>query len=194
VVDAIVLAAGAGRRVGGPKALLTREGRTYLECVIETCRGGGCGRVWGVTRVDAPGIERELLRLGARPVLNPDPERGMFSSVVAALERIFAEADPATGFLLFPVDHPAVLPQTVASLLDAHCRQPGAGWIRPLHGGRGGHPIVVSRETARALAALDPDRRLRDALREGGATAASVTVADPGVLRNVNLPGDLAEP
>ncbi len=168
MIAAVVLGAGLGRRMGGlPKALLERDGLTYLERAARACREGGCDPVYAVTSPEAPGLEELALALGLRSLPNPDPERGMFSSVVEGLGEALAATPPPEAFLLFPVDHPLVASATVRALVAA--RDPaGAAWVRPVCAGRGGHPIVVERVCAERLAALDPRLTLREALRAAG--------------------------
>ncbi len=191
MVTAVVLAAGAGRRMGGrPKALLTIDGETFLERVAQTCRDGGAKVLVVVTRAEPPEISRIARSLGATVVENPEPDRGMFSSVTLGLEAALRD-DPG-GILVFPVDHPRVLPATVAALVRALPDRPPRTWLRPAHDGRGGHPILVDRETTAALAALDSDTTLRDALHGLGLTPHSIPVDDPGIRANLNRPEDLA--
>lgn len=181
-IGAVILAAGAGRRMGGvPKALLEIEGRTFLDRAVETSRLAGADPV---VVVAAPGVD-----LGLDALVNPDPARGMFSSVQIGIDALLAIG--VDGVLIFPVDHPHVAVDTVRALLDA---SQGAGWTRPVHHGRAGHPIVIGRDAARALLDADPGAQLREALRAAGFTPRDVVVDDPGVVSNVNEPRDLEPP
>jgi molybdenum cofactor cytidylyltransferase len=138
--------------------------------------------------------------------VNRQPERGMFSSVrlgiAAAIRSAGDDAAPGApaefapdaapaGLLLFPVDHPRVTAGTVAALVRALPEKPAATWLRPVHEGRGGHPILLDGATAIALLERDPDEPLRDALRGLGLTPQDVPVDDPGILANLNRPEDL---
>ena len=231
-MTAIILAAGAGRRMGGrPKALLALDGATFLEHVVRTCREAGAARIVVVTRAEPPEIGRLARSLDAVTVVNRQPERGMFSSVrlgiAAAIRsaglddapdspaapdspvRAAVRGSPAvpaaapdshpapspapapTGLLLFPVDHPRVTAGTVAALVRALPEKPAATWLRPVHEGRGGHPILLDGATAIALLERDPDEPLRDALRGLELTPHDVPVDDPGILANLNRPADL---
>lgn len=181
----VVLAAGAGRRMGDqPKALLVTAGESWLARAIRVCFEGGCAAVQVVGRPGVPAIDRIVAGTSARLVLNPDPERGMFTSVQEGL-RAALDANPHVHAVIFPVDHPSVQPQTVAALIVASAS--GAVAL-PTYGGADGHPIALDPPTARALLLLPPTMTLRDALAATGAAFVRVPVGDPGVLHNVNLP------
>ncbi|MBD0323762.1 MAG: NTP transferase domain-containing protein, partial [Aldersonia sp.] len=48
-VAGLLLAAGAGRRFGGPKALAERDGRAWVQIAIDVLRDGGCSQLYTVT-------------------------------------------------------------------------------------------------------------------------------------------------
>jgi nicotine blue oxidoreductase len=183
MVTAIILAAGAGRRMGGEgKALLQVNGRSALERVVAISRAGGCRNIITVLR---PGeIEVHCLadQLGTTILENPVPEEGMFSSVRRGLERVLSDPSPATGFLIYPVDHPFVRPETVQILLTALSRTSSLSWIQP---------IALDPEGARRLLEIPGPETLRNALRAANLDRIPVPVEDPGILRNLNTPQDL---
>jgi len=83
-IGAVILAAGAGTRLGGvAKALLTgADGRTFLARVVGTAHEAGTDDI--VVVVGPPfgdAVAAGARELGARVVVNPQPERGMASSV-----------------------------------------------------------------------------------------------------------------
>jgi CTP:molybdopterin cytidylyltransferase MocA len=192
---AIVLAAGAGRRLGGAaKALLAgADGETFLARIARTARAAGVGRA--VVVVGPP--HGEEIAAAARALeldvaTNGDPARGMASSVAvgftAAGSRAgYADAEVA---LLWPVDHPFVAPGTVQAVIAALVADGAAEAAIPTFDGRGGHPPAIRRALWAKLAACG---RLLDGARGvlHAARGARVAVDDPGVVRDVDEPEDL---
>lgn len=172
---AVILAAGAGSRLGGvAKALLVHDGKTFLERITALV-SGPCVVVVG------PPFRDEVARhaTGHLVVDNPDPSRGMASSVALG----FAALPDATHAFLWPVDHPFVLPSTVAAL------EATSGLSRPTYRGRGGHPPRIPCALWERFATCD---RVEGGARGVMSTLSviDVPVDDPGVVRDVDLPED----
>src|SRR5690606_13568610 len=119
-LGAVILAAGAGSRLGGvAKALLARrDGSTFLASVVASARAAGLADavvVVGPPHGDA--IAAHARELGCRIATNPAPERGMASSVAIGFGAL-GEGTCRAGWL-WPVDHPDVLPRTLRALAAA---------------------------------------------------------------------------
>jgi CTP:molybdopterin cytidylyltransferase MocA len=194
---AVILAAGAGTRLGGvAKALLeVAAGRTFLAAIAETMRAAGVAS--GVVVVGEPhaaAVGAEARRLGLEVATNPEPARGMASSVAtgftAAGSRAgFAGADVA---LLWPVDHPHVTAATIERVLAALAQAADPLAAIPTHAGRGGHPPAIRRALWPALAGCGASA---DGARGVLAAVATVRVPvdDAGVTRDVDEPADMAQ-
>lgn len=188
-LDAVILAAGAGSRLGGvAKALLVgTDRRTFLNRIIDTLDAVGVMRpivVVGAPFASAVGAAAE--GLGAAAIMNHDPARGMASSVAIGFSAL-AKASDADAAFLWPVDHPAVEVATLRGLIAALMHHDAA---RPVYNGRGGHPPLIARRVFDGLAACTNV--------EGGARTVlslantlDVVVDDPGVVRDIDTPGDL---
>ena len=130
---------------------------------------------------------------------NPRWRSGMLSSVQVGLRE--ARDFKPSGILVLPVDHPSVRVETIgaiASVLDlalAACRSPlerrrFAYAVVPRHRRRRGHPLALSPALAKSIAEDRDARDLSDAVRRHARLVGYLDVEDPGVLRNVNRPGD----
>lgn len=186
MTDVVVLAAGAGRRLGTvPKALLrVADGRSFLEVIAACARqGGASGVVVVLGPPHAPVIERAL-PAGVRAVVNSRPERGMLSSVQAG---IAALAPAVEAVLVWPVDLPYVKPETVRGLLAGAPDK----MVLPQHAGRGGHPLRIPRSCFAELAALAPALGLRGLMAAHPDRVSRLSVDDPGVLLDIDTPDDL---
>ncbi len=185
-IGAVVLAAGAGTRLGGvAKALLPVGADHFLGRVLATAAAAGVAPADAIVVVAPPFADAVAAAAGARGatvVHNPAPARGMASSVAlgfAALPSAIAAA------FLWPVDHPWVTAATLRALI-------ARGGGVPTYRGRRGHPPLVARALIDALAAAatHPDGA-RGVLR---GRLAAVEVDDPGVARDVDVPADLPAP
>lgn len=185
MIGAVVLAAGAGRRLGTVcKATLPIDGATFLEAVTRAGCAAGVDE-WLVV-VGPPHQEEscaEAARLGLPVVENPTPERGMGSSVAcgfaAAGARFAGEAA-----LLWPVDHPRVSASTIGAL----CALADVdGIVVPTFRGRGGHPPLVGRTVWPELAAADEaGEGARGVFRRQPGRVRRVPFDDPGVVADVD--------
>ena len=91
----IILSGGASRRMGTPKALLLIENETFLDRMIRLF-SEVCDPVIVVLGHNAEQIRSEIQRASQVSfVVNPDPERGMLSSLQCGLEALPAAADAA---------------------------------------------------------------------------------------------------
>ena len=88
----LVLAAGAGSRFGGGKLLATIGGRPVLQHVLDALAEAGVGESVVVLGRDAERIEAAIDWGGARRVVNPDPERGLSSSLQVGFDAIGPDA------------------------------------------------------------------------------------------------------
>lgn len=184
----LVLAGGAGRRVGGPKALLRLGPLSFAAHAAALLERPGVERVVLVLGHEAARVELEA-GLAARfgRVVNPDPGQGMLSSLLCGLDA--AERLGAGAVLVHPVDHPLVAPQTVDRVVAA--LQAGARVAVPSWDGRRGHPAGFARSAWEALRAAPPEQGARAVLREHPGWVEHVA-GDPGCLTGIDTPADLA--
>lgn len=182
---ALVLAAGAGSRMGGPKLFARVRGAAFSVHIGRALDGLGWRTVW-VLR--APQQADELAALLGRPpvfCVNPDPGGDMLSSVVTGLRAPAARL--ARVLCVWPVDFPLVSAETLTRLAD------GMGQVDavlPAHQGRTGNPLIVRRHVLCRWLSVMPHDGLRQAMREHPVRLNLVEVPDDGPLRNLNTTAD----
>lgn len=196
-VDAILLAAGAGRRLGLPKALLEVHGQWMLPRLVRSLRAGGCRQVVLVTRAE---LIAELAARGGtgadEVVVNASPDDGRSGSIQCGLEAVQGVVRRPDAVLIHPVDIPLLSADAVHQLIhgwrEAEDREGlAARLVTP--GGRGGHPLLLGAARLPALAALRPDQSLRELLHAAPkARLDLVRRGDPGPFLDVDTPEQLA--
>ncbi|MFH1533275.1 MAG: NTP transferase domain-containing protein [Pseudomonadota bacterium] len=178
--DAVILAAGRGRRMGGPKALLDLGGATLLELQLRALRGAAqiAVVVEGTPRI---GAWTPLPQKGRMYVANPRAEEGPFVSIQLGLEALGGDRP----VLIVPVDCPAP-PGAPALLLRT--ATPGFAWVAPTRDGRRGHPVLLTAAGRNAARNAGLGMTLRDLL--AATPGAEVPVDSPLVHCNLNTPSD----
>lgn len=187
---AVVPAAGASRRFGGVKLVADVAGEPLLQRTLRCLLEAGLERVLVVVSADRESLLRAAVPLLDEPrvcvVVNPEPDRGMFSSIQTGLAAI----DRSAPVLVLPADMPFVRAETVFALLSAHEHDRAAVSVAS-YAGKRGHPIVLPADVRARLVAQPPSTSLKDALLEMGVPWQEVPVDDPGVLRDVDVRQDL---
>jgi len=168
-VCGIVLAAGAGTRYGGPKALARGDdGIPWVVRVVETLIAAGCAPVFvvlGAQRADAA----ELVPPTATAVAAADWADGLSASVRAGLRA--ASTTTATAALLVPVDVPELTASACRRVIARGGPAPNA-LVQATYAGLVGHPVLIGRAFWRSLAEqVHGDRGAGPYLRAHGALA-----------------------
>jgi len=136
----VVLAAGAGRRFGGPKALArTPAGTPWVALAVRALREGGCGEI--LVALGAEADEAATLVPGDATIVRvADWESGMAASLRASLAR--AEAGSAPAAVVMPVDTPDASPAAIARLVR---RSAPDALAQAVYRGAPGHPVLLGR-------------------------------------------------
>lgn len=179
----LLLAAGAGSRMGRPKALVHDERGSWLQRAVAVLREGGCDPV--VVVLGAAPEAADLLPPGVRAVLAEDWVEGMGASLRAGLTALDASVEQVVVTL---VDLPDLVPAVVARVVAA-AETAGAGALaRAAYDGEPGHPVLIGRDHWRGVSAVAVgDRGARDYLRER--EVVRVECGDVGDDRDVDAPG-----
>ncbi|GLY94410.1 nucleotidyltransferase family protein [Actinoplanes sp. NBRC 103695] len=155
-IAGVVLAAGAGRRYGMPKALVSYDG----ELLVQRAAAVLSSLSSVVIVLGAAGDEVRKAAPSLDYVDNPDWDTGMGSSFRAGLAALSDRFDAA---MITLVDMPGVTPAAVTRI--ASFAGPSA-LVMGGYGDRRGHPVLLGRDHwAGASAAAVGDRGARDYLR-----------------------------
>jgi molybdenum cofactor cytidylyltransferase len=186
---AIVAAAGSAERFGGKKLLTLIDGEPLLDHTIRALLEGGVAEVIVVVGRDARAdLERDvnaLLDPRVRAVENPDPSRGMFSSIQEGVAQTQGDT-----ILVMPGDMPFVSPETVRAVIAAYERKPSI--VSPRYRGKRGHPVALPASLRDEIRATSPRATLHDVIHAHNDMRVDVDVEDRGIIRDVDRPEDLA--
>lgn len=184
---AIVPAAGSAERFGGAKLLADVDGRPLLERTIASLLEGGVEEVAVVLGPDATRVREGVPLLAdgrVRSAVNPDPRRGMLSSIQVGLALV--EGEP---ILVLPGDMPFVRSGTVGRLLDVYRAKPAI--VSPRLDGKRGHPIVIPTRFRLEIVRAESTSNLHVVLAPFTDDRLDVDVDDRGIVRDVDRPEDL---
>lgn len=141
VVAGLVLAAGAGTRHGGPKALVRDgSGRPWLDVAHAALAGAGCAPVVVVLGAAAERA-RPLVPAGADVVVAADWHRGQAASLAAGL-RALAARPVVDAVAVTLVDLPEQRPEAAARVVAG---ADPTSLRRAVFDGRPGHPVLIGR-------------------------------------------------
>lgn len=126
--------------MGSPKALLSSDGRPFLEHLMNVTIQPRIGARRVVLGAHAEQIARTIHLPSDEVVINEEWERGQLSSLQAALRTLPAGTE---GILLCLVDHPLISARLVCDLIDRFysVKKP---IVLPSYQGRRGHPVIFS--------------------------------------------------
>jgi CTP:molybdopterin cytidylyltransferase MocA len=167
--------------MGRPKLLLPFRDGTVVGSLVQALREGGVSEIVLVTAPDDETLRAWAAEAGVRAVINPDPDRGMLSSIREGL----AAAPRYQLIAVCPADLPALRASTVAAVLA----EAGRHLLTVAsYRGRRGHPLVIAPALIPEIEALDLSIGLRELLDRHPDRVHEVEVDDPGAVHDVDTP------
>jgi len=187
-VAAIVLAAGASRRLGQPKQLLMLDGETLLARSVRLACEAGAAPVLVIVGAHAELIRAAVPADTVAVVMNDEWERGIASSIHAGVKTMDAVA---RGLLILACDQPRLSVDHLRGLIETFAAQSEASIVASAYAGVLGIPAIFPREVFADLLALSGDRGARGLLMHP--PCPMITLPFPGGAVDIDEPDDLAQ-
>lgn len=186
---AIVLAAGGSERMGQDKLLTMLGKKRMIEHTLRTYRKAE--HVQDVILVVPPGATKtyEPLRTARLHIVeNPDPSRGMITSIRAGLDCSWAQE---RNFLLTPGDVPFVPPETVDQIVTEFVTR-RCKVVIPTYKGLGGHPGLFSQELRDDFFLRGDTNGTREILFRHQQDTVRLHLHEPDICFDIDTPEHLA--
>jgi molybdenum cofactor cytidylyltransferase len=184
----ILLAAGSGSRFGSNKLLHALPHGVSMSVQAARNLKSTLPRVIAVLRPGADETARVLSEAGCEIHFCRNAAEGMGASLACAVKAT-PEAD---GWLVALADMPFVRPTSIGAVRDALVK--GADIAAPYFRARRGHPVGIGKRFRGHLESASGDEGARKLLIEQEKWLVKVPVGDPGVVRDIDRPSDLAPP
>jgi molybdenum cofactor cytidylyltransferase len=183
-VAAVVLAAGASRRMGTPKQLLRLAGETMLARTLRNVRASAVSEIVLVLGHAAESVEKEISTEGLKVVRNQDYQQGMGTSLRTGLAAVSGETGAA---LIVLADQPFVSPETLNQLIACH-QETKPQIVIPTYKGFRGNPVLLDRSVFAELQGLTGNVGCRAIFGNHTENIQKLAVEDIGILLDIDSP------
>jgi molybdenum cofactor cytidylyltransferase len=187
MLAAVILSGGASRRMGSPKALLSYQGRPFLEHLLDVAHHPKIGLRRIVLGADREPIAKEVNLALDEIVINEQWEKGQLSSIHAALRSLPAQTD---GILVLLIDHPLISEVLVGELVDSFYTS-GKSIVLPVYEGRRGHPVIFSSSLYQELMNAPLETGARSVVWAHAGDVQIVQTNEEGCVLDLNDPDTL---
>ena len=183
-IAGILLAAGDSSRMEQPKALLSFNGSSFIDTILDHLSGSGCDPVLSVLGHHGDVICQQTDANTYKCFSNPQPQLGMLSSLKIAIEHL---PESCQGFILSLVDHPAVKRETYTAIVQAAKLNPNK-IIIPQFYGQNGHPVFFGRVFFQELLNAPNEQGARIVVHQHLDDVHFLHVEDTGILQDIDTP------
>jgi CTP:molybdopterin cytidylyltransferase MocA len=188
-VAAVILAAGASRRLGQAKQLVRYGNETLLERTIRVTRDAGVSDIFVVLGARRELISATIAFKNAEPVFNENWEKGIASSIHAGLRELGARGLVSSSVLILSCDQPRLTAHHLKGLIGAFAAQDKPGIAASSYAGTLGVPALFPREVFQQLRALRGDKGARALLLDPPCPVMAVPFAGGEI--DIDVPADL---
>jgi molybdenum cofactor cytidylyltransferase len=154
-VAAIILAAGASRRMGSSKPMLPWDGTTLIDWELRQLLDSSAEEVVIVIGSRSEVIRRSLGEAARYTVFNQRWPQGRATSLAAGARSLIERGVRPDAIVVQNVDQP-----TRADIVDrlvSELRATGAEIVQPSYRGKAGHPVVLAGSLLEELAAVQEE-------------------------------------
>jgi molybdenum cofactor cytidylyltransferase len=186
----VILGAGASSRMGRPKLLLPWRDTTVIGHLLSQWYELGAAQIAVVLRPDDSALAVELDRLNfskSDRITNPQPERGMFSSIICAANWTGWKSDIASWAIALG-DQPHLKTETLRALL-VFAAQNADAICQPEFDGHSRHPVILPRKAFDALKNSRAEN-LKEFLKLAPCRSVQHVINDPGLTLDLDTPED----
>lgn len=188
MIAAVLLAAGSASRFGAPKLLEDLRGVPILRRSADALARARIDELLVVVPPSHEELRIALRGCRVRLVVNPDPERGIASSIACGVAALRSET---VAMLVALGDEPTLSSAVVDQVIGAYREEPKPSIVVPHYGSEPGHPVLFDRGVFPELLTLQGDRGARVVVERDPARVARVVVREPAPM-DVDTPEDLA--
>lgn len=184
----LLLAAGSATRFGSDK--LSHALPHGVPIAVQAARHlkSEVPRIVAAVKPATEALSAALKKEGCEIVVCENAAEGMGASLACAVRA----AGKADGYLVALADMPFVRPSSIAAVRDALTA--GAALVAPYFRARRGHPVGISGRFYEKLLLLTGDEGAKHLLNENAEKLVKIPIGDPGVIRDIDTPGDLTPP
>ena len=184
----LLLAAGSASRFGSDKLRHALPHGVPMAVQAARVLKLELNRVVAVVRPDSRETFQSLKNEGCEVVVCENAAEGMGASLACAA-RAAGEAD---GYLVALGDMPFLRRSSIAAVRDALAA--GVPLVAPYFRARRGHPVGISGKFFKELLESKGDEGAKKLLAANERELVKIPIGDPGVIRDIDTPGDLLPP
>lgn len=186
-ITAVVLGAGASRRMGSNKLLYRLAGKPIVRHTVEAALSSRVAQVIVVTRNNRDDVSASLLGLNISLVDNPTISAGLSQSLKCGIRKV---PPHSVGAVILLGDMPYVRAEHINALIAAWA--PGRICV-PVFRGRRGNPVLWDRSFFPAILGLAGDAGAKSLMSIHATATYEVPSPDQAILIDIDTPGDLPD-